>query len=79
MIEPTIPDIVVKPGYLTTEFHGKCILQLALILNMMFDLGVDIDDATALTIVGGLEAIYSIVRGVVKAGPRSVTSTFNES
>lgn len=61
-----------KPGIKTTEFLGKTLIQLGLILNLLFDLGVEINDEAALTIVGGLEAIYNIVRGVTKAGPKTV-------
>lgn len=65
----------VKPGLKTTEFWSKALIQLALIANMLFDLGVEIDDQTALTIVGGLEAIYNVVRGVAKAGPKTINVT----
>ncbi len=71
MIETSKP----KPGIKTTEFWGKTLLQLTIILNQIFKLGIELDNQTAMTIVGGLEAIYHVVRGVTKAGPKTINVT----
>lgn len=59
----------VKPGKNTTEFWGKLLIQLALLLNAWFDLGIEIDDETAMTIVGGIEGAYAVARGIAKKKP----------
>lgn len=55
-----------KPGMQTTEFWGKVLVQLALIANQMFGLGLVISDEAALTIVAGLEAAYGVGRSIAK-------------
>lgn len=64
-----------KPGIKTTEFWGKLVIQVTVALNAIFDLGIDITDEIAMAIIGGLEAIYNIVRGIVKTPPKTVTLT----
>lgn len=72
MIQTTPPPAAVegapvKPGKTTTEFWGKLLVQAAVLLNSWFDIGVEMDLTQALTIVAGLEGLYMVVRGVVKA------------
>lgn len=55
-----------KPGLHTTEFWGKSLVQLVLVLNQVFGLGLVISDEAALTIVAGLEAAYSVGRSMAK-------------
>lgn len=55
-----------KPGLATTEFWGKSIIQLAILISMIFDLDIEITDAQALAIAGGLEAAYTVGRSFVK-------------
>lgn len=55
-----------RPGVQTTEFWGKSLLQLVLILNALFGLGIELDDQTAFTIVAGIEGAYALARGVTK-------------
>jgi hypothetical protein len=57
----------VKPGCLSTEFWGKLIVQAVVLLNSRFDVAIDMDMQTAVTIVAGLEALYMVIRGHVKA------------
>jgi hypothetical protein len=58
--------MIPKPGVKTTEFWGKTLLQLVIILNMLFGLGIEMSAEQAMVIVGGLEGIYALVRGLVK-------------
>lgn len=67
----------VKPGVRSTEFWGKSLLQLVLILNMLFDLGIDLDEQASMTIVAGLEGIYALVRGIAKRPPPVTANVTN--
>lgn len=55
-----------KPGIKTTEFWGKLILQLVLVINSIFGLGIEMSLEQSLTIAGALEAVYAISRGIAK-------------
>lgn len=57
----------VKPGLQTTELWGKLAIQVLLIANAMFHLGLQIDDQLTVQLVAGLEAAYTIGRAVTKA------------
>lgn len=57
----------VKPGSKSTEFWGKLVVQAVVLLNSWFDVSVEMDLPTAVTIVAGMEALYMVVRGAVKA------------
>ena len=58
--------VIVKPGIRSTEFWGKTILQMVLVLNALFGLGIEMDSATALQIAVGLEAVYGLARSIAK-------------
>ena len=68
-------EVKPKAGIKSTEFYGKLIIQLVLILNALFGLGIEIDDMTAMTIVGGMEALYGVGRSITKAPPKSVSNS----
>lgn len=55
-----------KPGIATTEFWGKSAIQMLLLVAMIFNLDVEITDAQVLSIVGGLEAAYTVGRSITK-------------
>lgn len=55
----------VKQGWKTTEFWGKTLVQLIVLYNSLFK--GSIDPQAALTIVAGLEGIYTGGRAVVKS------------
>jgi hypothetical protein len=63
-------DVASRSGVSTTEFKGKTVVQglviLALILQR-FGVDIDMDEQTAITIIGGLEAAYALSRSIVKA------------
>ena len=54
----------VKPGWKTTEFWGKLILQALTILSL---LGGMLDAHTVAYLTFGLEVVYMILRNVQKA------------
>jgi len=59
-----------RPGVQTSEFRGKTIVQalvLGALLLQQFGLDVAITEETALVIVAGLEAAYSVGRSLLKA------------
>lgn len=59
-----------KPGQKTTEFWGKVIVQVVLLVNLFLPAAhqLPIDDALAIKIIAGLEMVYGFVRGIVKHG-----------
>ena len=59
-------SIAAKPGVRTTELWGKVILQAVLVLNALFDLGIQISDDLAIGIAGIMESAYSISRAMSK-------------
>jgi len=68
-----------KPGIRTTEFWGKTLLQLVLILNMLFGLGIDLDHQTSMGIVAALEGVYNVTRGMAKKQPRTSATLRTET
>lgn len=56
------------PGLKTTEFWGKSIVQVVLLLNAVFDLGLSIDDEYALALAGIMETAYAGFRNWAKRG-----------
>lgn len=62
-----------RPGIITTQFWGKLLMQVAVLANQMFDLDIQLDDATAFTIVGGLEAMYQLWRRSVRVRSEKAT------
>ena len=57
-----------KPGKKSTEFWGKTILQLVLVINAMLDLGIAVTPAESMQIAAALEAVYTLARGYAKRG-----------
>jgi len=57
----------IKPGIKSTEFWGKLLVQLVLLANSVFGLGIEISDADAILTVGALEGLYQIWRGIMKS------------
>lgn len=55
-----------KPGTRTTELWGKVVIQVVLIINALFGIGIEIDDELALGIAGLMESSYAISRGIAK-------------
>ena len=53
------------PGWQTTEFWGKTIIQLVVVFNALSSKDIPIETATM--IIAGLEAVYVAGRSVVKA------------
>lgn len=56
-----------KPGYKTTEFYGKVLVQLVLAVNSIWGLGIECSDETSWVIIGGLEGLYTMWRSAIKA------------
>lgn len=54
----------VKPGWQTTEFWGKTIVQLVVVYNMIT--GAKIDPALGTQIVATIEAVYHALRAAIK-------------
>ena len=54
----------VKPGWKTSEFWGKIIVQ---VLSVVAALSGVIPEEYALIAVAVLEGVYNIIRGIVKA------------
>lgn len=54
-----------KPGYKTTEFWGKTIIQLVVIFNALSAKDIPVESATA--IIATLEGIYIGGRSLAKA------------
>lgn len=83
MIQTTPPPAAVegapvKPGKTSTEFAGKTVAQL--IVMGLAVAGIAIDIETAAMIVAGLEALYMVIRGHVKAASyKTVTVIEKES
>ncbi len=66
-------DGEVKPGWKTSEFRSKCVVQiasvLAIVLGYKYNLPPDFQDKIAsigMGIIGAVEASYSISRGIAK-------------
>ena len=55
-----------RPGIRTSELWGKVIIQAILVLNAIFNLGIQVDDELALGIAGLMESAYSISRAMSK-------------
>lgn len=55
-----------RPGSRTTELWGKVVVQAVLLINTLFNLGIEIDDQMALALVGLMETAYAISRGIAK-------------
>jgi hypothetical protein len=55
-----------RPGSKTTEMWGKVVVQVVLLANALFNLGIEIDDQMALALVGFMETAYAISRGIAK-------------
>lgn len=77
-----IADCSSRPGNKSSEFKGKsgvqAIMLLVIVLNR-FGLNVEIDDETALIIIGGLEAIYALGRSILKSFQSRVIAAENPS
>ena len=58
-------ETTLKPGWKTTEFWGKTIIQLVVVFNALSSKDIPVETATA--IVAALEGIYIGGRSVVKA------------
>jgi hypothetical protein len=58
-------ETTLKPGWKTTEFWGKTIIQLIVVFNALSAKDIPLETATA--IVASLEGIYIAGRSVVKA------------
>ncbi|MFA7302076.1 MAG: hypothetical protein WC069_07225 [Candidatus Shapirobacteria bacterium] len=61
----------VKPGYLTTEFIGKCAVQLIAILVLTGIIPTDDQSRAteiALGLIAAVESAYAFSRGIVKRG-----------
>lgn len=54
-----------KPGYKTTEFWGKVLIQAVVVINAFK--GSDIDPEAAMKAVLAIEAVYVFGRSLVKA------------
>ena len=54
-----------KPGYLTTEFWGKTLIQLVILYNAFSSKDIPIETATI--IIASLEAFYISGRSLVKS------------
>jgi len=55
-----------RRGIYTTEFWATQLTSLVLLLNATLGLGIQVDDTTAMTIVGGIQGAYNIGRALVK-------------
>lgn len=57
-----------KSGISTSEFKGKLLLQLLVIVNIFLPYGhkLEISDEQAVVMVTGLEAAYAFARGIAK-------------
>lgn len=55
-----------KPGYKTTEFWGKVLVQILTIASSLKP-EAGIDPGMGLVIVGGVEALYILGRSLLKA------------
>jgi hypothetical protein len=53
-----------KPGWRTTEFWGKTLIQLIVVYNSLSSKDIPVETATA--IVAALEAVYIAGRSIVK-------------
>ena len=54
-----------KPGWKTTEFWGKVVVQIIILVNSMQ--GADVDPQMAVAAIAGVEAVYALSRSLVKA------------
>lgn len=54
-----------KEGIKSTEFWGKSIIQLGSMIGFYFGLPISLETLTVL--VGGMEAVYTAGRSLVKA------------
>lgn len=66
-----------KPGWKTTEFWGKTIIQLVVVFNALSSRDIPVETAT--TIVATLEGIYIGGRSIVKAVKDIFTSLKGEA
>ena len=55
-----------KKGIKTSEFWGKTLLQVLTLAFGLMGESPPLDEQTALTIVAGLEAIYTVARAITK-------------
>lgn len=63
----TTPDRVdVKPGFQSTEFWSKLIIQLVILLGDVFGIELNLDAETKALIVSVLEGVYQAGRPYVK-------------
>lgn len=61
-----------KPGYRTSEFIGKCAVQLIAVLVLVGIIPVDDQSRAgdiALALIGAVESAYAFSRGIVKKPP----------
>ena len=65
-----------KPGWQTTEFWGKTILQIIVFYNAVSSKDIPVETATV--IIAGLEAIYISGRSVVKAVKDTISAWKNK-
>ena len=59
-------EVAVKSSVKSGELWSKLLLQAVLVANAIWDFGIEIDDTTALQIVGGIEALFQGGRPYVK-------------
>jgi hypothetical protein len=62
----------VKPGNKTSEFWAKLFVQAVMAINAVLPAGqqiAEVDDTVAMAIIGGLEALYMVLRTWAKRSP----------
>lgn len=58
-------ETTLRPGWKTTEFWGKTIIQLVVVYNALSSKDIPLDAATA--IIAALEGVYIGGRSIAKA------------
>jgi hypothetical protein len=70
----TTPTDAARSGLQTTELWGKLLVQVILLANALFGLGIDIPDELALQLVAGMEGAYTIGRAITKSRTGQATT-----
>lgn len=68
-----------KPGYLTTEFIGKCVVQLIAVLVLFGVIPVDDQGRAqdvALGLIAAVESFYALARGIAKSAAGRANPVF---
>jgi hypothetical protein len=65
----------VKPGWQTTEFWGKTVVQMIVLYNTFFE--NKLDPQVGAQIVGAIEGLYHALRAVIKIG-KDIAAAFKK-